>query len=242
MPGCLRSLRCLRWVRVLHFQSSMPIKAVLFDVDGTLIDSNDAHAAAWVRAFAEHQVDVDAIEVRRSIGMGGDKLMPRVSGISEESPLGAKIAARRGEIFTKEFLPKLSAFQDAGALVAQISALGLTAVAASSAQRDELTALLKIAGAASLMDAATSSDDADQSKPAPDIVHAALQRAKAEPADAVMIGDTPYDVAAARQAGVRVIAFRSGGWLDPDLTGAVEIYDGPWDLLARFDRSLFTAR
>jgi HAD superfamily hydrolase (TIGR01509 family) len=220
----------------------MPIKAVLFDVDGTLVDSNDAHAAAWVRAFTEHQVDVDAIEVRRSIGMGGDKLMPRVSGIEEDSPLGAKIAARRGQIFKKEFLPGLSAFRDADALVAQIAALGVTAVAASSAQRDELTALLKIAGATSLMDASTSSDDADQSKPAPDIVHAALQRAKVAPGEAVMIGDTPYDVAAARQAGVRAIAFRSGGWLDPDLAGAIEIYDGPWDLLARFDRSLFTTR
>jgi HAD superfamily hydrolase (TIGR01509 family) len=220
----------------------MSVTAALFDVDGTLVDSNDAHAAAWVKAFAEHQVAVDAIEVRRSIGMGGDKLMPRVSGIEEDSPLGTTIATRRGEIFKKEFLPGLSAFRDADALVAHIAALGITAVAASSAQRDELTALLKIAGATSLMDASTSSDDADRSKPAPDIIHAALQRAKVAPAEAVMIGDTPYDVAAARQAGVRVIAFRSGGWLDPDLAGAIEIYDGPWDLLARFDRSLFTAR
>ena len=220
----------------------MSVTAALFDVDGTLVDSNDAHAAAWVKAFAEHQVAVDAIEVRRSIGMGGDKLMPRVSGIEEDSPLGTRIATRRGEIFKKEFLPRLSAFRDADALVAHIAALGITAVAASSAQRDELTALLKIAGATSLMDASTSSDDADRSKPAPDIIHAALQRAKVAPAEAVMIGDTPYDVAAARQAGVRVIAFRSGGWLDPDLAGAIEIYDGPWDLLARFDRSLFTAR
>ena len=214
------------------------LKAVLFDVDGTLVDSNDAHATAWVRAFADHDITVDPIEVRRCIGMGGDKLMPRVSGIEEDSPQGTAIAERRGEIFTTEFLPALKPFRDADRLVAKVKQLGLRAVAASSAREDELTKLLKIAGAESLMDAKTSSDDADQSKPAPDIIHAALQRAKALPAEAVMIGDTPYDVAAARKAGVRVVAFRCGGWIDPDLVGAIEVYDGPWDLLARLDRSV----
>jgi HAD superfamily hydrolase (TIGR01509 family) len=214
------------------------LKAVLFDVDGTLVDSNDAHATAWVRAFADHNITVDPIEVRRSIGMGGDKLMPRVSGIEEDSPQGTAIAERRGKIFTAEFLPALKPFRDADRLVAKVKQLGLRAVAASSAQTDELTKLLKIAGAESLMDAKTSSDDADQSKPAPDIIHAALQRAQALPAEAVMIGDTPYDVAAARKAGVRVVAFRCGGWIDPDLVGAIEVYDGPWDLLARLDSSV----
>jgi HAD superfamily hydrolase (TIGR01509 family) len=216
----------------------MSITAVLFDVDGTLIDSNDAHAEAWVRAFTEFGVHVDPIEVRRSIGMGGDKLMPRVSGIEKDSELGTKISERRGEIFKKDLLPGLQPFRDAAALVAALTERGLKAVAASSAQKDELQPLLDIAGATSLMDDQTSSDDADQSKPAPDIVHAALRRAKVDAADAVMIGDTPYDVAAARSAGVRAIAFRCGGWLDPDLTGAIEIYDGPWDLVARLDRSI----
>jgi HAD superfamily hydrolase (TIGR01509 family) len=216
------------------------VKAVLFDVDGTLVDSNDAHATAWVKAFTEHGVKVDAIEVRRSIGMGGDKLMPTVSGIAEDSELGSKIAERRGQIFKKEFLPTLRAFPDADRLVAAIAQRGLVTVAASSAPEDELGPLLKIAGAKSLMDAATSSDDADESKPSPDIVQAALRRARVAPSEAVMIGDTPYDVAAARSAGVRIIALRCGGWLDPDLVGAVELYEGPWDLLARLDKSLIT--
>jgi phosphoglycolate phosphatase-like HAD superfamily hydrolase len=122
--------------------------------------------------------------------------------------------------------------------VAEIGRRGYTAVAASSASKEDLKALLKIAGAQNLFDDKTSSDDADNSKPDPDIVQAALQLAKASPVEAIMIGDTPYDIAAARSAGVRVIAVRSGGWLDPDLIGAVEIYDGVWDLLARLDRSL----
>jgi HAD superfamily hydrolase (TIGR01509 family) len=213
------------------------IKAVLFDVDGTLVDSNDAHAEAWVRAFSEFSIEVDFGEVRRCIGMGGDKLMPTVAGIQEDSAVGARIAARRSEIFKQHFLPNLRPFAGADSLVAAVRARGLTAVAASSAKKDELRALLRIANADSLMDAATSSDDAEESKPDPDIIVAALQRAKASPQEAIMIGDTPYDVEAALRAGVRVVAFRSGGWGDDDLKGAIAIYQGPLDLLRRFNTS-----
>ncbi len=213
------------------------IKAVLFDVDGTLVDSNDAHAAAWVKAFTEHGVTVDPAHVRRCIGMGGDKLMPEVSGLSEDSLQGVAIAERRGEIFLTELVPTLKPFKDADDLVAAVKALGLTAVAASSAKADELKALLELSDTTSLMDDATSSDDAEQSKPSPDIIEAALKRAKASPAEAIMIGDTPYDIEAAQRAGVKTIAFRSGGWSDADLEGAIEIYDGPWELLAKLAQS-----
>jgi HAD superfamily hydrolase (TIGR01509 family) len=215
----------------------MALRAVLFDVDGTLVDSNDAHADAWVTAFREHGVNVDWIKVRRSIGMGGDKLMPAVSGIDEESAQGSAIAEARGKIFKRDFLPHIKPLRKAARLVAAVKDLGYTAVAASSAQKDELTPLLKIAGAESLMDAATSGDDAEESKPEPDIIVAALKRAGASAAEAVLIGDTPYDVEAARRAGVKAIGFRSGGWGDGDLEGAIAIYDGPWDLLARIDES-----
>jgi HAD superfamily hydrolase (TIGR01509 family) len=212
-------------------------KAVLFDVDGTLVDSNDAHAHAWVEAFAESAVRVDFDQVRRSIGMGGDKLMPAVSGLSEESSLGEKISKQRGEIFKTKYLPGLRPFAGARDLVAAVKQRGLAAVAASSAKRDELERLLRIAGASDLLDEATSSDDAEESKPDPDIVQASLKKAKARPAEAVLIGDTPYDVEAAARAGVAAIALRCGGWGDRDLHGAIAIYDGPWDLLARLDES-----
>jgi HAD superfamily hydrolase (TIGR01509 family) len=215
----------------------MTITAVLFDVDGTLVDSNDAHAAAWVQAFREFDITVDPLQVRRSVGMGGDKLMPAVSRIEEDSPLGGKIANRRGEIFKQQFLPFLKPFDSARDLVAAIKARGLTAVAASSASKEDLQALLAVAAVDRLMDDTTSSDDAEESKPEPDIVVAALKRAKARPAEAIMLGDTPYDVEAARAAGVRVIGFRCGGWNDEDLKGAIAIYDGPWELLARLDES-----
>jgi len=110
-------------------------------------------------------------------------------------------------------------------------------IAASSAKRTELQPLLAVAGIDGLMDATTSSDDASSSKPDPDIIQAALKRAHATPAGAVMIGDTPYDVEAACRAGVAIIAFRCGGWMDADLKGAIAIYDGPWELLSTLDDS-----
>ena len=211
------------------------ISAILLDVDGTLVDSNDAHAAAWVEAFAEVGITVPFSDVRRCIGMGGDKLMPAVSGLTEDSPQGERISKRRGEIFTGLHLPRLQPFPGAGELVAELKARGLTTVAASSAQKDELRKLLRIANALSLLDGYTSSDDVEESKPDPDIVQAALKQAGAKPSQAFMVGDTPYDVEAARRAGVAAVAFRCGGWSDADLSGAARIYDGPWDLLARLD-------
>ncbi len=213
------------------------ISAVLLDVDGTLVNSNDAHASAWVTAFAEAGIDVSFVKVRRLIGMGGDKLMPQVSDLTEDSPRGKAIAQRRGEIFARDFLPTVEPFPDAARLVAALKDRGFTIVAASSAKKDELRPLLERAQAHSLLDDETSSDDADESKPAPDIVEAALKRANAAPDQAIMVGDTPYDIEAAQRAGVATIAFRSGGWDDADLSGAIAIYDGPWDLLAQLDQS-----
>jgi HAD superfamily hydrolase (TIGR01509 family) len=218
-----------------------PVFAVLLDVDGTLVDSNDAHAEAWVKAFAEAGIDIAFDAVRPLIGMGGDKLMPSVSGLSEDSPRGERIAARRGEIFAREYLPTLRPFRDADRLVAALKDRDLTAVVASSAQKDELRRLLAIAGVDSLVDGAASSDDGEDSKPDPDILLSALRKAKASPHEAIMIGDTPYDVEAARRAGIRTVAFRCGGWDDHALRGAIAIYDGPWDLLVKLDESPLAA-
>jgi HAD superfamily hydrolase (TIGR01509 family) len=218
-----------------------PVRVVLLDVDGTLVDSNDAHARAWVRAFAENGILVDATAVRQAIGMGGDKLLPRVGGIEEDSPQGKRIEERRAEIFRNELLDGIQPFRDADQLVSALKSRGLTLVVASSASRDELDPLLDRAGVKGMLDSRTSSDDASASKPAPDIVHAALARAHAHPSEAIMIGDTPYDVQAALRAGVRTIAFRSGGWRDKDLHGAIAIYDGPWELLEHLETSPLAA-
>lgn len=212
--------------------------AILLDVDGTLVDSNRVHARAWVDAFAEAGVAVDFEQTRRSIGMGGDKLMPAVSGISEDSEQGARIAERRREIFASRYLPRLMAFPQVRALVERLRADGHTVVVASSATKEELHKLLEVAGVDDLIQASTSSDDAEESKPDPDIVAAALSRAGVPPGDAVMLGDTPYDIEAARRAGIRTVGVECGGWTREELRGAVEVYESPADLLTRYDGSL----
>jgi HAD superfamily hydrolase (TIGR01509 family) len=212
---------------------------VIFDVDGTLVDSNDAHARAWVQAFAERGITVAYEPVRRAIGMGGDKLMPRVSGIEEDSKQGKAIAERRAEIFKKKFLLELRAFPRTRELVTRLKEDGCRLAVASSAKEDELYPLLEIAQVADLIPTRTSSDDADNSKPDPDIVAAALRRTGCQPDAAVMIGDTPYDVEAARRAGIQVIGFGCGGWRREDLEGAVAFYRDPADLLEHYKQSVF---
>jgi HAD superfamily hydrolase (TIGR01509 family) len=211
-------------------------RGVILDVDGTLVDSNDAHAHAWVQAFAEHGVVVSFEAVRPLIGMGGDKLIPKVAGISEDSPEGQKISKRRQEIF-KNFQPALRPFPGVRELLRRMRADGLRLAVASSAREDELGPLLRLCGADELVEHWTSTDDAGRSKPDPDVVVVALKKLRLPADEAVMLGDTPYDVEAAGQLGVAVIAFRCGGWHDRDLAGALAVYDGPAELLAHYDTS-----
>ena len=213
--------------------------AVILDVDGTLVDSNDAHAGAWVDAFSEHGITVAFDHVRRSIGMGGDKLMPEVSGIEESSDLGEKIASRRAEIFAKDYLPKLQGFPKVRELLERFADDGFTLVVASSAKEDELGPLLERAGVQDLIARRTSSDDAENSKPDPDIVAAAIKQAGCPKDRAIMIGDTPYDVTAARRAGIEIVGFECGGWTREALAGAVAVYRDPAHLLAEYERSVF---
>jgi len=213
--------------------------AVILDVDGTLVDSNDAHAQAWVDAFNESGIDVSFARVRRLIGMGGDKLMPIVAGIRHDSREGDRVSTRRGEIFHEYHLPRLSAFPRVRDLVERFIADGYVVVVASSAQADELDDLLELAGVADLITDQASSSDADRSKPDPDIVHAALQRAGVPAAHAIMLGDTPYDVEAARHAGVAIVGVESGGWGTDDLRGALEVHPGAADIFAHYDETAF---
>jgi len=213
--------------------------AVILDVDGTLVDSNDAHARAWVQAFGENGITVAFDVVRRAIGMGGDKLMPAVAGIEEDSAIGQKIGERRGKVFRESFLPHLQPFPGVRALVQRFADEGFTLAVASSAKKEELDPLLEVAGVSRFISKRTSSDDAESSKPEPDIVLAALKKAGTAPGNAVMVGDTPYDVEAALRAGIQIVGFECGGWSRSELEGALEVYRDAADLLQRYDRSVF---
>jgi len=214
--------------------------AVLFDVDGTLIDSNGAHAEAWAQAFREHGVAVDAARVRPLIGMGGDKLLPAVANVSEDSALGQRVARRKKAIFDS-FLQALKPTRGARPLLEFLRDHGVDLVIATSADGQELDALLERGGVEDLFPKRTSKDDAQESKPDPDVVQAALRKSHASRERAVMVGDTPYDLEAARRAGIAAVALRCGGyWSDADLTGALEILDDPAALRERWQTASTT--
>ncbi len=213
------------------------IHAVIFDVDGTLVDSNDAQARSWVDALKEFGYSVPYEKVRPLIGMGGDKVLPETIGVQKDSEKGKQISKRRSEIFKEKYLPNVKPFPDAQKLLDRMRERGLKLAIATSAQPDELRPLLQIVGAADLIEDKTTARDVKSSKPDPDVMQVALKRVGYPPNEVVMIGDTPYDIEAARKVGVGTIAFRCGGWSDSDLAGAIAMYNDPADLLAHYDSS-----
>ncbi len=214
-------------------------EAVLFDVDGTLIDSDDAHARAWVAALAEAGFDVPFARVRPLIGQGGDRILPAVADLSDETEPGKTIAARRGEIFKERELGGIGPTRGAKALLEAVRARGARVVVATSAKSGELDGLLARGDLNALVDVATTSDDAGSSKPAPDIVHAALKKAGLEPANAVFVGDTQWDIEAAHRAGVKAVALRCGGMGPKTLASADAVYEDPAELIAALGRPPF---
>jgi phosphoglycolate phosphatase-like HAD superfamily hydrolase len=205
----------------------------LVDIDGTLLDSNEAHAQAWRRALSEHGVAVDVQMIRPLIGMGGDKLLPAIAGIAEDSARGQAIATRKATLFAR-VLPGLQPIPGAREMLEFFRDRDIEVIVATSAGDDEAAALLEQAGVADLVPERTSRDDAGGSKPEPGIVQAALARAS-RPSAALMIGDTPYDVEAATRAGIASVALRTGRyWSDADLAAADLIVDDPTALVERW--------
>ena len=214
------------------------LHTVLLDIDGTLIDSNDAHARAWVDSLRAHGYVVPFEQVRPLIGMGGDKVLPMLTGLDPESAEADRMAATRSELFLERELPTLRPTRGARALLEHMLGAGLELTVATSAKDDEVRALLEQAGVSDLIQLASSADDAERSKPDPDIVQAALRLSRSQAAHSAMLGDTPYDVEAAARARVPAIALRCGGWWDDAaFAQAAAIYDDPADLLAQFDES-----
>jgi len=214
----------------------MRIKAVLFDLDGTLVDSNEAHVEVWSRVFRDAGHPVDLAAIRGQIGKGGDlfvpTLLPHLPADEQE-----RLAGEHGERFKAGWLPRVAPFPRAHDLLARVRASGSKVVLASSASAEELDHYVELLDAKKLVDARTSIDDVETSKPAPDIFGAALKKAGLAPEEALVVGDTPFDIKGADRAGIAAVALRSGGFTDDALAGAAAIYDDAADLLARFDAS-----
>ncbi len=213
------------------------LKGVLLDVDGTLIDSNDGHAHAWVQALHDHGIEAPFERIRRFIGKGGDKLLPEVTGLPADDPKCKAISRERKQVFLKKFLPFLRPFRGVRELLSRMKEDGLKLAIASSAQDDELDALLQVCGVETFVEARTTSDDVEKSKPDPDIIGAALTKIGLPAEEVILIGDTPYDVIAGSRASVGVVALRCGGWRDDELANALAIYDDVEDILTHYAES-----
>ena len=216
------------------------MRAAIFDIDGTLLDSVDLHARAWVEAFAHFGVETEQAEVRRQIGKGGDELMPVFLPKARIEREGETIEAFRSDLFKRKYLSAVRPFPAVRPLFEHIRSAGLKIALASSGKRTEVEHYTEILKIGDLVDVSTSSDDADRSKPHPDIFEAALRKLDRGAHDTIhVIGDTPYDAEAAAKAGLPTIGLLCGGFPEADLSaaGCVAIFRDPQDLLDGFDRS-----
>ena len=216
----------------------MQKRAILFDIDGTLVDSNDAHVEAWHRAFAAEGYVFSRTEIHSQIGKGGDNLIPSLlPDVSED--VQERLAAAEGEIYKRDYMPSIEAFHGGTEVLRKLAGRGHTLVLASSASRAEVDFYVDLLDADGLITGTTSRDDVPHSKPCPDIFAAALALTGGSAASAIVIGDAPYDVLAARRAGIEAIALLSGGFAREELTacGPVAIYETVADLEADYESS-----
>jgi phosphoglycolate phosphatase-like HAD superfamily hydrolase len=207
--------------------------AIIFDIDGTLVDSVDFHAAAWQRAFAAFGHNFEYSRIRSQIGKGGDQLLPVFLSEAEQSSEGPSIEQYRGRLFEKEYMPQVRGFPKVPELFRLLVGRGRRIALGSSAKAKDLPAYKRVAGIEGIPLVEASSDDAERSKPHPDIFNAALSRLGLRADQVVVVGDTPYDIEAARKAGMTAIAVLCGGFSESLLrrSGASQIYRDPAHLL-----------
>ncbi|ACL41179.1 HAD-superfamily hydrolase, subfamily IA, variant 3 [Pseudarthrobacter chlorophenolicus A6] len=207
-------------------------RGVLFDVDGTLIDSSYLHTISWWGAFRQYGYDIPMASIHYLVGMGGDRLVDSLLPSGRDRSLDEVIMASHGALYAAHW-PALRAFDGSKDLLAQCHAGGLAVALASSAREKDLQIMKGILNADAFIDAATSSKDAEESKPAPDILAAALKAIGVEPANAIFVGDAVWDMKAAAALGIPAVGVTCGG-ISADVlrdAGAVEVYEGPADLV-----------
>ena len=210
-------------------------RAVLLDVDGTLIDANYHHALAWYRAFREHGIVLPVWRIHRHVGMGGDQLIPALAGDDVDADA---ISAARSAAYA-QMIGEVEPLDGARELIVDLKERGRPVFLASSSPRDELDRYLDLLDARELVDGWTTDDDVEATKPSPDLVRAAL--AKADTDDAVMVGDTPWDIEAAGNAGLETVTVITGGFSEQELrdAGAAAVFDSVAELRHHLDEAPF---
>jgi HAD superfamily hydrolase (TIGR01509 family) len=214
------------------------VEAALLDVDGTLIDSNYQHALAWYRAFRRHGIVLPLWRIHRAVGMGGDQLVPALVGPEVDRKKGDAVRDARGEVYG-ELIGEVAPFDGASELIADLKERGLRVVLASSSPQDELDHYLELLDAGELAHAWTTQDDVEATKPAPDLVVAALDKAGTR--SAAMVGDTRWDIEAARNAGIETVCVITGGWSEQELrdAGAAAVFESVQELREGLDETPF---
>ena len=205
------------------------MSAAILDIDGTLVDTNYQHAIAWYHAFRQHEIILPIWKIHRAIGMGGDQFVPHLIGEEKDEELGDDIRAAEKPLYLS-MIEQVEPFDGARDFVRKLKDDGHTVILASSAKANELEHYLDLLDVRDIADDWTSSADVEETKPSPDLVNAAMQKAGTE--DAVMVGDTPWDIEAAKRAGIPCIAVMTGGFGGDELreAGAEGVYDSIVDL------------
>ena len=213
-------------------------RAALLDVDGTLIDANYHHALAWYRAFRNHGIVLPVWRIHRHVGMGGDQLVPALVGTQVDQEQGDAIRDTRDELY-QELIDEVSPLEGARDLISDLKARELTVVLASSSPQKEIDRYLDLLDARGLADAWTTNDEVEATKPEPDLVRAALDKAGVD--EAVMIGDTPWDIEAAGKANVETVTVVTGGFSPHELreAGAAAVYESVEELRSHLDEPPF---
>jgi HAD superfamily hydrolase (TIGR01509 family) len=214
----------------------MLTQAMLLDIDGTLVDSNDKHADCWVEAFAHFGKQVDWKVIRGQIGKGGDLLVPDMLNAREMRGFGEPLKKYRGELWKEKYMKTVQPFAGAVDAMRAIHARGIKLALASSSNPNEVEYYVGLLGVEDLLEGTTSKEDAQLSKPSPEIFQAALDRVKSDPARTFAVGDTPYDILAAHRVPLPAIAVRCGGFPEETLAKAEYVFDDLAQMTRELDR------
>jgi HAD superfamily hydrolase (TIGR01509 family) len=221
----------------------MGMAIAILDIDGTLVDTNYHHALAWFRALARFDLILPVWRIHRHIGMGGDQMVAALCGDDIEDKLGDDIREAEGDEYAR-LIGEVRTIDRSRELILALRDRGRRTVLASSAKADEVEHYLELLDAREIVDGWTTSADVEETKPAPDLVHAALERVGADGDEpAVMVGDTPWDIKAAQKAGVPTLAVVTGGFSEQELrdAGAADVFESVADLESRLDATPFSA-